>query len=697
MKFTFRAVFIAHLSIRGLKTLLLLSGLLVWALPGRGQYFVADGAPCPGGNDVKLDTLTFTPDKAMPFDRCFYLRITLPGVQSVTQFGITPIDKRGNPKARRRDYRVFRRSAFPSRQQRHTFVKLQSYSEFKIEPLKRIFTGVTTTLTAKSTEVVLRVPPLDPGREYRITLIGNDDIALKEVLEISELIIKSKRIADPSLLSQAKQKHLASSTKSNNHPIGLRATSFDEYGTQLTSFGLLFNLNKGGAEETYRIFFSPQASPIADVTIAQAIDKKLSINIDEAASPQSISFTLPLTITTGISIQPFTPGTYNIQVLTTYRKNSPNSVPTLTNLGVFSILADNVTYSFTPNTQIADNVYVEFINNPIAQFTSIQSAKDSISRLSTAPRSCPDSLSLHFLMQQAALCPCEKEGIKDLTQKDDLMRVISVLYGKDATLFNNSWDGLLNLKDPFAKALQPEDYALRIANLKSSQTQLSDLIEFARKEATYHLAQSRNIQQLLKCLGSWQIHMAHEATQLDNIVKAQEALAEVFTESLRLKQARPLALGSTTELNLVSDTKLRIMPDFGFVALFKGDKLYTFQDFTPYLGFEVGFRAMDKNIPLRLIRYKSFWHHLSFMSGVTLRSLKIENQRDDFFGSSSLITGLGYRLNNYLRLTGGTVWFKATDPSKLSNNKPIRISPFVGLSIDLDVQELFGGISKLFK
>ena len=158
-----------------------------------------------------------------------------------------------------------------------------------------------------------------------------------------------------------------------------------------------------------------------------------------------------------------------------------------------------------------------------------------------------------------------------------------------------------------------------------------------------------------------------------------------------------LGAGSTSILDLKSDTKFRIVPDFGFVLPLTAGRSGILQDFTPYFGFNINFRSMDKNIKLRQIRYKSLRHYLSFSAGLTLRSLKIDNKRDDFFDKSSLLTGIGVRLSNYLRLTGGVVWFKVPDPNIATGHTLVKVSPFLGVSIDVDLLELFGGIKTLFK
>src|SRR5690606_18623140 len=120
-----------------------------------------------------------------------------------------------------------------------------------------------------------------------------------------------------------------------------------------------------------------------------------------------------------------------------------------------------------------------------------------------------------------------------------------------------------------------------------------------------------------------------------------------------------------------------------------------FNGLTPYLGFQIEFRYFDKNIPFKLIPNKTIWHRLSFNTGITLASLKKDGQREDFFKDKSLLMGLGFRLTNALRLTGGTILFNREDPNPLIDNKQLGVTPFVGLSIDLSLKQLLNDMSSL--
>ncbi len=150
----------------------------------------------------------------------------------------------------------------------------------------------------------------------------------------------------------------------------------------------------------------------------------------------------------------------------------------------------------------------------------------------------------------------------------------------------------------------------------------------------------------------------------------------IFPQSLSL---------STTSLTFDTRTTFAITPDFGYV--YYGGQT-NFNGITPYLGVQIEFRYYDKNIPFRLIANRSFWHHLSFTTGLTLSSLKKESKRDDFFSGKSLLAGFGYRLSNAVRFTFGGIIFYREDSNPFIDNKKLGITPFAGISIDLKLKSL---------
>jgi len=157
----------------------------------------------------------------------------------------------------------------------------------------------------------------------------------------------------------------------------------------------------------------------------------------------------------------------------------------------------------------------------------------------------------------------------------------------------------------------------------------------------------------------------------------------IFGQSLRL---------STTSMNFDTRSKFAITPDFGYVYYgYQND----FQGLAPYLGAQIEFRYYDKDIPFRLIQHKTWLHYLSFTTGITLTSLEKEGKREDFFSNKSMIAGLGFRLSNAIRLTGGGIMYYRQDPNPAIDHRKLSITPFFGVSIDLRLKSIMGDLTDL--
>lgn len=699
------AVFMSYTTCHHFYRFVLFSILfLLLSIRLQAQYFVSDGY-CPISEGVTFDTLTYSPNKAMPFDRCFVLQITLPTAQHITKFFVTPIDKNGKHSARRRDRRVFIKSGWTSYQDRRKARHDNQFKDFANDIIKRAFTNVSPHV--KSRQITLLVPPLDPGREYRIYLASDDEEAAENYLVVGDLLVQGKGdfsgtipANSGDLIEDAEIEFTQSNSRNTHRSISIGRPTFNEYITNLTSFSLVFNPERitPTINYSYRLLFAPLGYNIATPAAAATITDY--IQVADKSYPDTASIQLPFTDSQGKRIDPFTDWIGSVYLLTMAQPLKPAPLPArplkLTDLGQLDIKKNGLIHTFTSNTAILGSSYIKLLESPLDLYRKISVQKVTLGSTPNLSITADDTIALRFLLTQASQCPCVEKGIKDLTQKDDLVRTISLLFERNDNVITPTLQGLINLKNPFASPGDPNSLVSLSTNYGESINQINDLIEFARKEAALQLVQVDKLRDLLQHLDVLRTGLIAQLTATKQIISAQTALHASFTRIFDLSEIKPVGVGSTTELNLLTETKFRIIPDFGFVALFKGNNLYDFQDFTPYLGFQVGFRSMDKNLELRMIHYKSWRHRLSFMSGITLKSLKIDGQREDFFGNNSLITGFGFRLNNYFRVTSGVVWFKATDPNRLTNNKPLRFSPFIGLSLDLDLQDLFGGIKKLF-
>jgi hypothetical protein len=68
-------------------------------------------------------------------------------------------------------------------------------------------------------------------------------------------------------------------------------------------------------------------------------------------------------------------------------------------------------------------------------------------------------------------------------------------------------------------------------------------------------------------------------------------------------------------------------------------------------------------------------------------------QLDGVIGSRPLLVGAGFRINEFERFTGGSVFFKVADPNLLVNDPATRHSAFFSISVDWDIRGMFGGLT----
>jgi hypothetical protein len=249
---------------------------------------------------------------------------------------------------------------------------------------------------------------------------------------------------------------------------------------------------------------------------------------------------------------------------------------------------------------------------------------------------------------------------------------------------------------------EEENLEKRLQNLKALQKFVDDLIFFTNYLRVNGIVSSRgNYNDLYIELQNLQ-QLITDAIK-PRIEKAQAAKSQIIQDISRFEYVKETThhIGSTDDFNFKTRSKLNIVPDFGFVIVPRSIRGFSAKlnqlAYSPYLGFNINFRSINKDIPFGLIKYKTVWHRLSFMSGILLTKLKIEGEREDLFANNSLMAGLGLRINNVVKFSSGVVLYKSLDPNPTIDNPRLGISPYAGLSLDLEVQELFGGISSLFK
>lgn len=148
---------------------------------------------------------------------------------------------------------------------------------------------------------------------------------------------------------------------------------------------------------------------------------------------------------------------------------------------------------------------------------------------------------------------------------------------------------------------------------------------------------------------------------------------------------------TTVPAKLESRAKERLTPQFGVAnVIFNGDN--SFYKVSLVFGVYYQIRPVDPDIPVR--NYAVFsTQRLSLLLGVTLNSLSSET-RGNLLGNSNLMLGAGYHAFDGVRFSVGQVIFTDISEENGSHdqNKDLSSTLYVSATIDLELQDLFGGI-----
>lgn len=172
-----------------------------------------------------------------------------------------------------------------------------------------------------------------------------------------------------------------------------------------------------------------------------------------------------------------------------------------------------------------------------------------------------------------------------------------------------------------------------------------------------------------------------------------EIMAPVILESISTYTG-----GHTT---LETKGKFTVRPDFGVGLVSNSLATNSFsQNFTtaiPFMGVRFNFRPLDPNVPYSSIPYRTFCHRSSINIAFSLTSIGDEETRFDLYKNTSFLMGYGFRLSNALNLNAGAVFFNRANPDPLISDREFTALPYVGLSIDFEILEVFKDIADVFK
>lgn len=183
------------------------------------------------------------------------------------------------------------------------------------------------------------------------------------------------------------------------------------------------------------------------------------------------------------------------------------------------------------------------------------------------------------------------------------------------------------------------------------------------------------------------------ATDIDRIDKSINRMLD------EIEILAPESIGFLSSISGSMQTRLNwyISADVGV--------LYAYQqkDFVPFIGMNIYFRPIDKNIPFerlraaRKIQGKSIsliGYRASLVVGLTFGGLtKNDNPKFNIIFGRGIISGIGYRLTESLKLNAGALWFNQKDINPLVTQYSLKATPYLSLSLDWDLKNF---ITKFF-
>ncbi len=243
----------------------------------------------------------------------------------------------------------------------------------------------------------------------------------------------------------------------------------------------------------------------------------------------------------------------------------------------------------------------------------------------------------------------------------------------------------------------------RLDNLNTSKSILEKTIELINYlisiKSTTSPAEVAKLNNLKKAFAELDEFLKDSKTELGNIIKAINN-----APSEKRVIAQQWISATSTNNNFVSRVEEIVVPDVGVVGFGSLNNLSSFKEVRPYYGVNINLRPVNKNIRLRNLRKKDGqiltrsvrtpWHYFSVMLGLTIGgSIQEEGERDDLFGNNSLLVGIGFRINHTIRISAGSVIFRANNPNPLIADKSIATAPFASISFDIKIQSIISSLS----
>jgi len=277
---------------------------------------------------------------------------------------------------------------------------------------------------------------------------------------------------------------------------------------------------------------------------------------------------------------------------------------------------------------------------------------------------------------------------------------------------NQLVSGVINLDSIYNKPIDNtskrlDDFKKRVSNIEKAINLLNSV-----QRSIYLLNSKLKMDDKGVALQTFIDTLMESKCQLDSLIKIRKKIDATLLDSYFLihknkgkKDTIPTYLTKFYQASLINGNsyldfetrnKTLLTPDFGIVTsyFFSQGKNLDY-GIVPYLGFHLNFMAVDKDLSFSSYR-KDWKQRFSVMVGWSLVSMKNKDSTyTNFFSKSSLLTGVGFRLNNVIRITTGAQWlFKTKD---IHNNRTRILQPFafVGISFDFNIKQYLNGFTDI--
>jgi hypothetical protein len=280
-----------------------------------------------------------------------------------------------------------------------------------------------------------------------------------------------------------------------------------------------------------------------------------------------------------------------------------------------------------------------------------------------------------------------------------LFTLLSNLYYGSKTFYENICSGTQALQVQVSTGSDDAN-----VNLPLSISSLNRLVVFVDKFGVDNSANvniSRGIQSIQDQLVAWGNGLNNTIKENKGIQSDKQKIAQTIGNTEKFSGVTMNDASSFAQ-DIVVRGKLSIAPDFGVISygFLEGSHNRRFTGVTPYLGAQVNIRPYDQSVPFGSLprSRKGLLNPIRFsaMVGITFVSVKETGKRDNFFGGTNLLLGVGYRLSTEVRLVAGAMLFKKYDENYVSSQESTAATAYAGLSIDLNLKDLFSNVLGVF-